>query len=69
MPWVETSSLSFLARHESAQADAAQQVLADLEDFRAELDGLFERLPGEVSVVIHPRPLMLALAAPWLPLA
>ena len=69
MPWVETSSLSFVARHESAQADAAERVLDDLEGFRAELEGLFERVPGEVSVVIHPRPLMLALAAPWLPLA
>ncbi len=69
MPWVETSSLSFVARHESAQADAAQRVLDDLEAFRSELEGLFEEVPGEVSVVIHPRPLMLALAAPWLPLA
>ena len=69
MPWVETSSLSFVARHESAQADAAQTVLADLERFRAELEGLFDLVPGEVTVVIHPRPLMLALAAPWLPLA
>lgn len=69
MPWVETSSLSFVARHESAHADAAQRVLDDLESFRAELEGTFERVPGDVAVVIHPRPLMLALAAPWLPLA
>ncbi len=69
MPWVETSSLSFVARHESAHAGAAQKVLDDLEAFRAELEGLFERVPGEVTVVIHPQPLMLALAAPWLPLA
>ncbi len=69
MPWVETGSLSFVARHESAQADAAQRVLADLEDFRASLDDVFEKVPGAISVVIHPRPLMLALAAPWLPLA
>ena len=69
MPWVETSSLSFVARHESAQAEAAQRVLDDLETFRAELEGVFERVPGDVSVVIHPQPLMLTLAAPWLPLA
>ena len=69
MAWVETASLSFVARHESSQAEAAQSVLEDLEAFRAELDGLFETLPGDISVVIHPRPLMLALAAPWLPLA
>ena len=69
MPWVETGSLSFVARHESAQADAAQRVLADLEEFRESLDDVFETVPGGISVVIHPRPLMLALAAPWLPLA
>jgi len=67
--WVETSSLSFLARHDSDQAEAAQKVLDDLEDFRASLEGLFEHVPGEIAVIIHPRPMMLALAAPWLPLA
>ncbi len=69
MAWVETPSLSFVARHESSQPEAAQWVLADLEDFRIELERLFEHVPGDVSVVIHPRPLMLSLAAPWLPLA
>ncbi len=69
MPWVETSSLSFVARHESGDADAAASVLDDLERFRSRLEGTFERVPGEVAVVIHPRAAMLALAAPWLPLA
>ncbi len=69
MAWVETASLSFVARHESSDAAAAQGVLEDLERFRAELEGTFERVPGEISVVMHPRPAMLALAAPWLPLA
>ena len=69
MPWVETASLSFVARHEAAQAGAAHAVLDDLERFRVELEGVFEQVPGEVAVVIHPRPLMLSLAAPWLPLA
>lgn len=69
MAWVETSSLSFNARHESGHAGAAQSVLDDLEDFRASLGDVFEQVPGAISVVIHPRPLMLALAAPWLPLA
>lgn len=68
MPWVETSSLSFTARHESTQARAAERVLEDLEGFRSQLEGLFERVPGEVAVVIHPRPLMLSLAHPWLPI-
>lgn len=69
MAWVETASLSFVARHESAQATAVHAVLDDLERFRAELEGTFARVPGEISVVMHPRPAMLALAAPWLPLA
>lgn len=69
MPWVETSSLSFTARHESAQDDAAQAVLGDLEDFRVSMGALFDEVPGMVSVVIHPRTEMLVLAAPWLPLA
>jgi len=68
MPWVETPSLSFVARHESTQARAAERVLEDLERFRSHLEGLFETVPGEIAVVIHPRPLMLALAHPWLPL-
>ncbi len=69
MAWVETASLSFVARHDSGQATAAQAVLDDLERFRAELEETFEQVPGEVTVVIHPRMAMLNLAAPWLPLA
>lgn len=69
MPWVETESLSFTARHESTQADAAAAVLDDLEGYRRRLEPLFEHMPGTVAVVIHPRVEMLALAHPWLPLA
>jgi hypothetical protein len=69
VPWVETESLSFVARHDSDQADAVAAVLDDLEEFRLELAELFGTTPGEVSVVLHPRALMLGLAHPWLPLA
>lgn len=69
MAWVETHSLSFAARHESGQADDAARVLDDLESFRSELSPLFGFTPGDVTVVIHPRPAMLALAHPWLLLA
>jgi hypothetical protein len=69
VPWVESHSLSFSARHDSVHADAAAAVLDGLESFRDELGGLFPATPYEVAVVIHPRPLMLALAHPWLPLA
>jgi hypothetical protein len=69
VPWVESQSLSFSARHDSSHAEEAATVLASLEALRDELDGLFERTPGEVAVVLHPRPWALALAHPWLPLA
>jgi hypothetical protein len=69
LAWVESHSLSFSARHESAQGEEAAAVLASLEVLRDELEGLFERVPGEVAVVLHPRPAALALAQPWLPLA
>jgi hypothetical protein len=69
MPWVESSSLSFAARHDSRHVDAAARILDELEEFRVRLSELFESTPGEVDVVIHPRPVMLALAHPWLPLA
>jgi hypothetical protein len=67
--WVESFSPSFSARHESSQADDAARVLDDLEVFRAKLGRVYPSTPGEVTVVIHPRPAALALAHPWLPLA
>jgi hypothetical protein len=69
VPWVESHSLSFSARHDSAHAEDAAGVLEALEGFREDLARLFDRTPGEVSVVLHPRPLMLAFAHPWMPLA
>jgi hypothetical protein len=67
--WVESFSPSFSARHESSQANDAARVLDDLEGFRSKLGRVFPSTPGEVTVVIHPRPAALALAHPWLPLA
>ena len=69
MSWVESQSMSFSARHETRHADAAAEVLERLEEFRGELEGVFGRTPWDVAVVIHPSPLELALAHPWLPLA
>ena len=62
------ASLSFVARHDSAQADAAR---ACWRTSRPSGPGrnAFRPVPGEVAVVIHPRSAMLAFAAPWLPLA
>jgi len=69
VPWVETHSPSFAARHDSQHADHALRILNDLEQFRIELDEEFDTTPRDISVVIHPRPAMLTLAQPWLPLA
>ena len=61
--------MSFSARHETRHADVAAELLQRLEEFRAELGGVFDQTPWDVAVVIHPSPLELALAHPWLPLA
>jgi hypothetical protein len=67
--WIESHSPSFSARHDSGHAGEAAAVLAALEVLRDELAGLYERVPEEVAVVLHPRPAALAVAHPWLPLA
>jgi hypothetical protein len=67
--WAESHSPSFSARHEDAHAEEAVAVLTQLELLRAELAELYERVPDDVGVVLHPRPAALALAHPWLPLA
>ena len=69
MPWVESHSPSFAARHDSSQSQEAATVLAALEVLRDELGGLYEHVPDDVAVVLHPRPAALTLAQPWLPLA
>ena len=69
VPWVESHSPSFSARHDSSQAAEAAGVLDSLEVFRAELERLFAEVPAEIAVVLHPRSAALTLAHPWLPLA
>jgi hypothetical protein len=69
MAWVETESLSFVARHESEDTDAAVAILDELERFRARLESFFDTTPDEVSVVIHSHAFALTMAHPWLPVA
>lgn len=69
MPWTESHSPSFSARHEEADSGHVADLLDDLEAFREELGELFERTPADIEVIVHPRPFALALAQPWLPLA
>jgi hypothetical protein len=69
VPWEESHSPTFSARHDSSQRTEAAAVLESLEAFRLEVDGLFDRAPGDIAVVLHPRAAALALAHPWLPIA
>ena len=69
MGWTETGSLSFTARHESTQSDAALAVLESLEAHRAKLEELFPTVPANVTVVLHDSALQMTLAQPALVLA
>jgi hypothetical protein len=69
MAWVETESLSFTARHESADTESAQRTLDQLEDVRLRLEERFDDAPGGITVVVHPTPGWLAAAHPFLPAA
>jgi hypothetical protein len=69
VPWEESHSPTFSARHDSSQRSEAAAVLQSLEAFRDEVAALFEHTPGDIAVVLHPRPAALTLAHPWLPLA
>ena len=66
MPWVETPSLSFTARHEASQADDALAVLEDLEQHRERLEELLPRMPQGVTVILHDSPVQLLFANPML---
>jgi len=66
VPWVETPSLSFTARHEASQVDDALAVLDDLEQHRARLEQLLPRVPANVTVILHDSPVQLLFASPML---
>jgi hypothetical protein len=67
MAWVESVSPSFRARHASADADDANDVLYSLERVRERLERIFPRAPGELTVVLHPGFFGLSLTNPLLP--
>src|SRR5436190_16540128 len=69
MAWIETESLSFIARHEAEDNDYAQRTLDELEDLRLRLEERFEEVPGGITVIIHPTPGWLDAAHPFLPVA
>jgi hypothetical protein len=68
MAWEETASDHFVARHESADADGAREVLELLEDTRARLGERVRALPpDEIAVVLHDSTAQLHAAQPLLP--
>jgi hypothetical protein len=69
MPWVESISPSFRARHEAADGDAAHRVLHSLELTRERLAEAFPRSVADVTVILHPSTVSLAMTNPLLPLA
>jgi hypothetical protein len=69
MAWVETESLSFVARHEAKDNDCAQRTLDALEDLRLRLEERFDDVPAGTTVIVHPTPGWLAAAHPFLPAA
>jgi hypothetical protein len=69
MPWVESVSASFRARHELGDADDADRVLDSLERTRDRLARYFPRAGGDLTVVLHGSVLSLSLARPLLPVA
>ncbi|MEA2298170.1 MAG: hypothetical protein QOF77_1106 [Solirubrobacteraceae bacterium] len=68
MPWVETSSPNFTARHEHVDVDDAVAVLELVEGTRERLAAIFTRVPEDVAVVLHSSQFELSLAQPYLPL-
>ncbi len=68
MTWLETTSDTFVARHDERDAPDVERVLAQLEHTRARLDGRFPQRLGELAVVVHGSAAQLDAAEPWLPL-
>jgi hypothetical protein len=69
LPWVETQSLSFTARHDSGDSAFAERTLDRMEELRLRLEDRFEVVPGDIVVVVHTNPVWLSLAHPFLPAA
>ena len=68
MPWVESASRSFRARHDSGCADDAERMLYSLELAREQLSAYFPDTLTGLTVVLHRGALSLSLARPVLPL-
>jgi hypothetical protein len=69
VPWVESASRSFRARHESASRDDAERVLYSLELTRDELSRYFPASVEGLTIVLHRSVTSLWLARPVVPAA
>jgi hypothetical protein len=69
MAWVESTSGSFHARHDSEDARDARRVLESLELVRGRLTDVFPRPLDDVTVVLHRSVASLTLTNPLLPLS
>ncbi len=67
MPWVESVSPSFRARHDSAHADDVGRVLDSLELARERLREFFPRDLSGLTVVLHGGLFSLSLSNPMVP--
>src|SRR3954451_1362535 len=69
MPWEQTASETFVARHDARDAADAERVLAQLEYARERLQQRLDVRIEEFGVVLHGSQAALDAAQPWLPLA
>jgi hypothetical protein len=67
MPWVESASRSFRARHDAATRDDAERMLHALELEREQLAGYFPATVDGLTVVLHRSAVSLAIARPVVP--
>jgi hypothetical protein len=68
VPWVDTTSPHFHARHELSDDDDVAQLLALLEGARETMVAVFPTVPDDVGLVVHPTAAALTLSQPYLPL-
>jgi len=64
MAWEQSRSPSFAARHGTGDTDDARRILRSLEHVRVQVEQLVDRLPEEITVVLHPGMAALALSNP-----
>jgi hypothetical protein len=64
MAWEQSHSASFSARHGTGDTADARRILRSLEHVRVQLEQVVDRLPAEITLVLHPSAAALALSNP-----